>query len=254
MTETPLYLTHPLLEAEGIHHGFFTRHGGVSKGVYTSLNGGLGSDDDTETVQRNRHIAASAIGGSVHEISGLFQIHSNIVHDADPKNQRPEGDGLVTDKPCETLTILTADCAPVLLLDHTTRTIAACHAGWRGAVSGIVEATVQHMQAKGSNLSTTVAVIGPTICQTSYQVGADLRDAVLAVSPWATAYFIDDIQGRFKFDLPGYILARLKHLGIESAALGVDTYEDDRFFSHRQATHQHLPDSGRLITMIRRSD
>lgn len=254
MTETPPFLTHPLLEAEGIHHGFFTRHGGVSTGVYASLNGGLGSDDNSETVRRNRQIAANAIGGTEHEISGLYQIHSNIVHDADPKAQRPEGDGLVTDKPGQTLTILTADCAPVLMLDHNTRMIAACHAGWRGAVSGIVEATAQHMQAKGGDHSSTVAVIGPTICQSSYQVGGDLRDAVLATSSWAGDCFVDDIEGKFKFDLPGYILARLNRIGIESAVIGVDTYGDDRFFSHRQATHQHLPDSGRLITMIRRND
>lgn len=254
MEKAPPYLCHPLLQSEDIQHGFFTRHGGYSTGLYESLNGGLGSDDDMTAVKKNRHLAASALGGSGGDICGLFQIHSAVVHDAEPAAPRPEGDGLVTSRPGMTLTILTADCAPVLMLDQDTRMIAACHAGWRGAVAGITDATIDHMVSCGASRDHIKAVIGPTISRQSYQVGAELKDAVLVASPWAGLCFSEDEKpDRYRFDLTGYLLQRLDHAGVESAALGLDTYADGRFFSHRQATHQALPDSGRLISMIRRS-
>ena len=254
MTDLPPYLSHPLLQADGIHHGFFTRHGGASSGIYDSLNGGLGSKDDTRIVSKNRDRAAAALGGNGDEICGLFQIHSALVHEARPDHPRPEGDGLVADSPGLTLTILTADCAPILMLDRRRHLIGACHAGWRGAVQGIAEATIDQMVHQGAKINDLVAVIGPAIRQPSYQVGGDLRDAVLAASPWAGGCFKEDDEvGKFRFDLPGYILLRLGQKGVESAALDVDTYDDDRFFSHRRATHLGQPDSGRLISMIRRS-
>ena len=254
MTDLPPYLSHPLLQADGIHHGFFTRHGGASSGIYDSLNGGLGSKDDTRIVSKNRDRAAAALGGNGDEICGLFQIHSALVHEARPDHPRPEGDGLVADSPRLTLTILTADCAPILMLDRRRHLIGACHAGWRGAVQGIAEATIDQMVHQGAKINDLVAVIGPAIRQPSYQVGGDLRDAVLAASPWAGGCFKEDDEvGKFRFDLPGYILLRLGQKGVESAALDVDTYDDDRFFSHRRATHLGQPDSGRLISMIRRS-
>ena len=254
MTDLPPYLSHPLLQADGIHHGFFTRHGGASSGIYDSLNGGLGSKDDTRIVSKNRDRAAAALGGNGDEICGLFQIHSALVHEARPDHPRPEGDGLVADSPGLTLTILTADCAPILMLDRRRHLIGACHAGWRGAVQGIAEATIDQMVHQGAKINDLVAVIGPAIRQPSYQVGGDLRDTVLAASPWAGGCFKEDDEvGKFRFDLPGYILLRLGQKGVESAALDVDTYDDDRFFSHRRATHLGQPDSGRLISMIRRS-
>jgi YfiH family protein len=254
MDTTPPCLTHPLLEAKGIHHGFFTRHGGVSTGLYDSLNGGLGSADDATAVNKNRAMAVAVLGGNSDDICGLHQIHSAQVHDAVNGATRPEGDGLVSDKQGLALTILTADCAPVLLLDHHTYMIAACHAGWRGAVAGITEATIDRMEARGAARDSIVAVIGPTIRQESYQVGEDLRDIVLDATPWADECFAEDQEdGRFRFDLPGYLLLRLTKARVESAAIAVDTYSDDRFFSHRRATHEGLTDSGRLISMIRRS-
>ena len=252
MDNAPPFLTHPLLDVDGIRHGFFTRHGGFSTGLYDSLNGGPGSADDQAAVARNRGHAAAALGGSGDDVCGLYQIHSARVHDADHTASRPEGDGHVTDQPGLTLTILTADCAPVLLVDRSTGVIAACHAGWRGAVAGITEATIERMLARGAARKAIAAVIGPTITQASYQVGADLHEAVLAASPWAGSCFADDDEpGRFRFDLPGYLLRRLSDAGVESALLGPDTYSDERFFSHRRATHQGQADSGRLISMIR---
>ena len=254
MTDLPPYLSHPLLQADGMHHGFFTRHGGVSSGIYDSLNGGPGSKDEAAKVSSNRQRAAAALGGDADAICGLYQIHSARVHAAMPDQPRPEGDGLVADSAGLTLTILTADCAPILMLDRRRHLIGACHAGWRGAVQGIAEATIDHMVDRGAAINDLVAVIGPTIRQPSYQVGHDLRDAVLAASAWAVDCFSEDEEdGKFRFDLPGYIQSRLGQKGVESAALDVDTYVDDRFFSHRRATHLGQTDSGRLISMIRRS-
>lgn len=250
MTE-PSYLTHDLLTLPGITHGFFTRHGGVSSGDYDSLNGGIGSKDGKEDVATNRARAAAALGASKSDIRGLYQIHSAdaLLANDDP---RPEGDGLVTGVPGLCLTILTADCAPVLLADPEAGIIAGCHAGWRGAVAGIIASTVAAMERLGSARHRIKAVVGPTIAQASYQVGEDLKDDVLKASPWASSCFIADASaGKFRFDLPGYALAQLQRLEIESSAMAIDTYSDDRFFSHRQACHQGKADTGRLMSMIR---
>jgi len=250
---SPFYLTHPLLKHTGIRHGFFTRHGGASSGLYESLNGGIGSKDDPALVTKNRNLAATAIGGENDKIMGLYQIHSATVLTALPGDElRREGDGLVTSAAGLTLTILTADCVPVLFADPKNGVIGAAHAGWRGAALGIAGQTVKALLDLGAEETHLRAVIGPAIQQASYQVGQELREDVLAASPWAGDFFIADAEeNRFRFDLPGYVGAQLDRLGVESAIMEEDTCSDERFFSHRRATHEKAPDTGRLITMIR---
>ena len=252
MPETPpTPLRHQLLDDERLRHGFFTRHGGVSEGVYESLNGGVGSGDEAPKVEENRERAARELDGAASDIHGLYQIHSAAAVEVgdDP---RQEGDALVCGRPGPILSILTADCAPVLLADADAGVVAAAHAGWRGAVAGIIPATLEAMDRLGAEAGRIRAVVGPAIQQSSYQVGDEVREAVLAASPDADTCFAPDPDPeRFRFDLPGYVLGQLKSAGVEAAAMAEDTYSDDRFFSHRRACHREEPDSGRLMSMIR---
>ena len=256
MTKYPPFLTHPWLEIPGIRHGFFTRHGGVSSGLYDSLNGGLGSKDDLGQVKENRSRAAAALGGEQDTLCGLYQIHSNICHHASAEaSDRPEGDALVSNNIGLTCVILTADCVPVLFADTKNRVVAAAHAGWRGAVAGIITSTIDEMIKAGAQREYIVAVTGPAIQQNSYQVGHDLRDAVCATDSAASQFFTeDDAPQHWRFDLPGFVTAQINGLGVKADTMAEDTYRDDRFFSHRRACHAHLPDSGRLMSMIRLTD
>ena len=248
----PSYISHHILNDENIKHGFFTRHGGLSSGVYESLNCGLGSKDDLTLALKNRKIAATAIGGKNDVICGLYQIHSNICHSANPtEKNRPEGDALVTDKPHITLAILTADCVPVLFADPKNKVIGAAHAGWRGAVRGIISSTLETMLQNGANSGNIKAVIGPAIQQKSYQVGHDLRDEVLSKYPKVEHHFIADGKEKWLFNLPGFVSDQLTHHGIQHHTMNEDTYSDERFFSHRRNTHLNGIDTGRLVSMIR---
>ncbi|MGU9961933.1 MAG: peptidoglycan editing factor PgeF [Candidatus Puniceispirillales bacterium WSBS_2018_MAG_OTU23] len=260
----PPFLTDSLLNIPGVRHGFFTRHGGVSTGVYSSLNGGIGSDDGLDAVRANRRHAAAAIGGEDDALCGLYQIHSNICVQANPlSNNRPEGDALVTRDCHVTCLILTADCVPVLFADRHARLIGAAHAGWRGARDGIIPRTVEQLMDMGAKKDTLTAVIGPAIQQASYQVGDDLRREVLSNSPNAEGYFIPDChyEHHWRFDLPAYVLGQLTALGVIARKMDVDTYSDDRFFSHRRTVHENQghknvdstsgADTGRLMSMIR---
>ena len=247
----PASIRHDLLRDERLRHGFFTRHGGTSDGIYASLNGSVGSGDDPGNVEENRALAAGALGGSAADVRGLRQIHSDIVLEAGDE-PRQEGDALVGNRPGLVLTILTADCAPVLLADPEAGVVAAAHAGWRGAVAGIIPSTIAAMVRIGANPSRVKAVVGPCIQQRSYQVGQDLKDAVLAASPGAGKRFGPDPEpGRFRFDLPGHVMDQLEAAGVEAAAMQEDTYSDDRFFSHRRECHEDAPAGGRLMSMIR---
>ncbi|MCE2516780.1 MAG: peptidoglycan editing factor PgeF [Alphaproteobacteria bacterium] len=256
MSIPPPYLTHPSLADAGIAHGFFTRHGGVSGGVYDSLNGGLGSRDDRQNVTANRKRAAAALGGDQDTICGLYQIHSGICHVANPDAPAfPEGDAIITNREGITCVILTADCVPVLFADPAAGVVGAAHAGWRGAVGGIIPATIDGLIRLGASRHHLTAVVGPAIQQHSYQVADDLRDQVLTTSPQAEGHFARDPQAssRWLFDLPGYVLGQLRDHGITAASTDDDTYSDSRFFSHRRATHEKAVDSGRLMSMIRLS-
>ena len=248
----PPFLTHDLLEDMSIAHGFFTRHGGVSEGVYDSLNCGLSSGDDKASVERNRHLAATALGGGDDKICGLYQIHSGICHVADVESdERPQGDGLVTNKRGAVLAVLTADCAPILLADRDAGVIGVAHAGWRGAMRGIVASTLEAMTGLGARLDSIRAVIGPAIQQDSYEVGSDLRGEVLSHHAGAEDYFAPDGGGKWRFDLTGFVGSQLASFEVRYERMMDDTYSDVRFFSHRKATHAGGADTGRLVSMIR---
>ena len=229
-------------------HGFFARGGGVSSGVYAGLNCGFGSSDRTEVVAANRARVADAMGVEPDHLAGLHQIHSAEVAAFDgPSPDRPRADGAVTSHPGLALTILTADCLPVLF--DGGGVVGAAHAGWKGLAAGVLENTVAAMRARGADAIR--AAIGPAIAQASYEVGPDLRDA-FADDPDAAAFFAEGRGDRLQFDLPGLALARLRRAGVEAEWTGHDTYADaDRFYSYRRATHRGEADYGRLIAAIR---
>jgi polyphenol oxidase len=223
------FLTHPAL---GARHGFFTRRGGVSTGAYASLNCGLRSDDDPGAVAENRARAQQALGAA--SLRALRQVHGAAVVEAcTPWDKLPEADAMVTRTPGVALGIITADCAPVLFHDAVAGVAGAAHAGWRGAVAGVLEATIAGMEALGAERARIIAVVGPCIAKASYEVQSDLRDAV--GEPRFFAPGRD--AAHFQFDLAGYCLARLAACGVRGAALGLDTLADEaRFFSHRRRT------------------
>ena len=229
-------ITHPALARR--RHGFFTRQGGVSEGGFTSLNCSDRSDDAPMRVSENRGLAAAALGYRPEALMAVQQVHGTAVAVLDtPWSTRPVADALVTARPGLLLGIVTADCAPVLFagIGGEHGVIGAAHAGWRGAVAGVLEATLDAMRALGAR--DIVAVVGPCIAQASYEVGADLRDAVLARDPVDGAFFTGGLAGHWHFDLPGYCLARLAAAGAAGHATGDDTLGDPaRFFSHRRRT------------------
>jgi YfiH family protein len=238
-------------------HGFFTRRGGVSSGPFASLNCSLSSPDDRSAVLENRARAARAVGADPAHLLGLMQVHgTEVVTVTEPwaAGQGGKADAMVTDRQDLALGIVTADCAPVLFADPVANVVGAAHAGWRGAVAGVLEATVQAMQALGSRLDRIVAAVGPCIAQPSYEVGADLRDAVLARSPADSAFFAAGRRpGHWQFDLAGYCASRLRAAGVGQVVdLGVDTLADEaRFFSHRRRTLAQSGPIGHQISVIR---
>jgi YfiH family protein len=253
MTEPPT-LTSPLLAAApGVRHGFFTRQGGVSTGLYAGLNVGVGSGDDPKAVAENRRRAAAALGGGP-LVTG-YQVHSALAAyvDAPWPISAPEVDGLVTRTPGLVLGALAADCAPVLFADPGAGVVGACHAGWRGAIGGIVAATVAEMVAQGAEPGRMVAAVGPCIGPKSYEVGLEFLAAFEAAEP-ANARFFAPGQTPEKrlFDLPAYVLSRLAAAGVTQAEwIGRDTYPDaELFFSNRRAVHRAEPDYGRLLSAI----
>ena len=253
MTSLPPYLIHDAFQPQHISYGFFTRQGGVSQGLYDSLNGGFGSSDDWAKIGQNRRLAASALGFAPDQICGLYQVHSARAHHVTRPDSTPvEADALVTKEAGLALLILTADCVPVVFADTRNGVIGAAHAGWRGATSGILAGTVAAMCSLGAERDQITAIIGPAIQQQSYQVSADLRDAALAYDDGAAACFsADDEPGKFRFDLTGFVGRSLAQEDIAYHTIQRDTYsEPDHFFSHRRATHKGEPDTGRLMTII----
>ncbi len=234
----PGYLTGAL----PLPHAFFTRQGGVSTGAFASLNCSLSSPDDPEAVRRNRAAAAGVLGAAPGEMLGLYQVHGVAVADGRAPwddSARPRADAAVTDRPGQVLSIVTADCAPVLFADAEAGVVGAAHAGWRGAVAGVLEATIDAMEGLGARRARIATLVGPCIGQASYEVGADLRDEVLARDAADARFFAPGRrEDRWQFDLAGYCVARLAAAGAGQArALMVDTLaEEDRFFSHRRQT------------------
>lgn len=237
-----------------LRHGFFGRAGGASSGVFQGLNCGHGSSDQTEAVTINRARVAEAMGVPQPMLIGVHQVHSADVLSVDaPPVAVVRADALVTATPGLALSVLTADCQPVLLADPQAQVIGAAHAGWKGAIGGILEATVAAMAALGAEPARIRAVIGPTISQRAYEVGPDFLDAVMAQDPAAARFFAAGTGDRLHFDLPGYGLSRLRAAGVGHAewTRHCTCSDPDRFFSYRRSVHQKEADYGRLIAAIR---
>jgi polyphenol oxidase len=247
------YLTMPGFPAR---HGFFTRQGGVSIPPYASLNCRAGGGDDPAHVRENRARVAEAVGVPRQALLGLKQVHSATVvtvTDPWPEGAGPEADAMVTNRQGLALGIITADCAPVLFVDREAGVIGAAHAGWTGAVAGVLEAAVAAMRELGACPGRIRAAIGPCIQQASYEVGADMRARVLAGNDGlGESFFAPDARpDHWQFDLPGYCHARLRGAGVEAAALSVDTVPDEaRFFSHRRRVLAGGGEIGHQISVI----
>lgn len=235
----------------GVPHGFLGRRGGVSKGIIAGLNVGHGADDDVEAVSENRRRAIAAVLPGA-PLATAYQVHSADVVEAIvpwPQDQRPHADALVTRHPGLLLGIVTADCAPILFADPAAGVVGAAHAGWRGAHRGVIENTVAAMERLGASRSHIVAAIGPAIAQPSYEVDAAFRANFGAHDD---RWFLPGREGRWQFDLEGYVATRLTAAGVQRVEpLGLDTYADEgRFFSYRRATHRGAPNYGRQISLI----
>ncbi|OSP54147.1 peptidoglycan editing factor PgeF [Pseudoruegeria sp. SK021] len=238
-----------------VQHGFFTRKGGASSGVFSGLNCGRGSSDQTAVVEINRARVAQAMGGDPADLCGLHQVHSAdvVVVDAAPNGSLPKADGAVTRTPGLILSVLTADCAPVLFADSEAGVIGAAHAGWRGALGGVLDATLDKMESLGAQRGQIRAVVGPTISQRAYEVGPDFFDQFMSEDPAYGRFFAGGTDDRMMFDLPGFCLFRLRNAGVLSAEWTHHcTYSDpSRFFSYRRSVHNKEADYGRLVTTIR---
>ncbi|TCZ59931.1 peptidoglycan editing factor PgeF [Roseicella aquatilis] len=238
------YLTTPALGGlTGLRHGFFTRRGGVSEGPWAALNCSLSGQDDRDRVRENRRRAAGALGLDLPALHGLTQVHGIEVAEVDAagwaEGHGPKADAMVTRRPGIALGVITADCAPVLLADPRAGVIGAAHAGWRGAVTGVIEATLAAMERLGAERARVVAAVGPCIAQASYEVGPDLRAEVLARDPEDARFLAPGRrEDRWQFDLAGYCAFRLSAAGVATVeTAGVDTLaEEARFFSHRRRT------------------
>jgi len=253
---TPVLQAHTLAKLPSIRHAFFTRAGGVSGGIYASLNAGVGSNDDPGRVAENRARMAAAMGVSPDRFLTCYQIHSpDVVVAVEPWNAgaRPRADAIVTTAPGLAIGVSTADCGPLLFADPHARVIGAAHAGWRGALGGVTDQTIAAMEKLGAARQRIVAALGPMIRQKNYETGADLRDRFMAADPANARFFrAAERDGHFMFDLAGYVAARL-------AAAGVGTIEDvdactyadpEKFFSYRRMTHRGEADYGRHVNAI----
>lgn len=241
-------------DALTVPHGFFTRKGGASSGIFAGLNCGPGSSDQAEVVAINRARVADAMGVGHDHLISIHQVHSaDVVHVTGPMADRPRADGMVTATPGIALGVLTADCQPVLFADRDAGVIGAAHAGWRGTRDGVLEATVEAMVALGARRENIAAVIGPTISQSAYEVGPEFFETFTDDDRDSARFFIAGQDGRYLFDLPAMGLARLRAAGVGHAEWTRHcTYRDsERFFSYRRTTHAGEADYGRLISTIR---
>jgi len=252
----PPTLASPLLSAiPGVRHAFFTRQGGVSSGIYESLNLGRGSQDDPEAVAENRRRAAAVFGAGPEALNVCYQIHSATVTVAEDAwgDARPQADGVITRRPGLVCGALAADCAPVLIAEPQARIVAAVHAGWRGALSGVVAAAVKTMSDLGADPARMVAAVGPCIGQASYEVGEDFEARFASQAPGSVRFFAPGVAAdKRQFDLPGFVLDRLAAAGVGSAEwIGADTCaEPQTLFSNRRAFLRGEGDYGRLLSAI----
>jgi YfiH family protein len=235
-------------------HGFLGRRGGISVGAMAGLNVGYGSNDDREAIAGNRRLAIAAILPEA-ELATVHQVHSAeaIIANAPwPQEERPKADAMVTDRPNLLLGILTADCAPVLFADHEAVVVGAAHAGWRGALAGVTDRTIEAMEKLGARRENIHAAVGPCIAQPNYEVDEAFRGRFLESESDNARFFIEGESGKPHFDLEAYVVHRLIAAGIDEVeALNLDTYADaDRFYSYRRSSHRGEADYGRQLSAI----
>jgi purine-nucleoside/S-methyl-5'-thioadenosine phosphorylase / adenosine deaminase len=246
----------PLLSAiPGLHHAFFSREGGVSEGIYAGLNGGIGSKDNPAHVAENRRRMADVLRVPPERFLTVFQIHSpDVAVASNPWDTatRPKADAIVTRTEGLAIGVTAADCGPILFADPAARVIGAAHAGWKGALTGVVEATVEAMEKLGAERANIVAAIGPLIRQPSYEVGNEFVERFVEADAENSLYFLPGArEGHAMFDLAGFIRRRLEHAGVLMIDdTGIDTYSDERFFSYRRSVHRKEPDYGRHVHAI----
>jgi polyphenol oxidase len=249
-------LASPLLSAiPGLRHAFFTREGGVSDGIYANLNGGLGSDDDPANVAENRRRMAEQMGVAPENFLSLHQVHSpDAVVATGPwqSTSRPRADAIVTRSEGLAIGITAADCGPILFADPAARVIGAAHAGWKGALTGILESTIEAMEKLGADRNGMVAAIGPLIRQHSYEVGGEFVERFIEADAENGRFFIPAArEGYAMFDLAGFIRMRLENAGVLMIDdIGIDTYSDERCYSYRRSVHRKEPDYGRHVHAI----
>lgn len=242
------------LSGDRIRHGFFTRQGGVSEGIYRGLNVGLGSKDRQDNVLRNRAAVAGWFGLPLENLATVHQIHSPdvVVVDETYDGARPQADAMVTATPGMIIGVLSADCGPILFVDPDNAVIGAAHAGWKGALDGVLENTVDAMVALGARRDSIRATVGPSISRDSYEVGPEFVARFLERDAAYNAFFTPSPRaGHAMFDLQGLAVKRLRDAGIQASSLGICTYPDtERFYSYRRTTHAGEPDYGRQISAI----
>jgi hypothetical protein len=239
----------------GLRHAFFTREGGVSDGIYDSLNGGLGSRDNPANVAENRRRMAEQLGVGPSHLLNAHQIHSpDVIVATGPWKSptRPKADAIVTRAEGLAIGVTTADCGPILFVDPKARVIGAAHAGWKGALTGVLESTIEAMEKLGAERNSVVAAIGPLIRQPSYEVGSEFVERFIDADAENTLFFLPgERDGHAMFDLPGFIRMRLENAGVVMIEdLGIDTYADERCYSYRRSVHRKEPDYGRLVHAI----
>lgn len=255
MSDTPALIA-ANLSLPGVRHAFFTRRGGVSEGVYDSLNGGVGSKDAPQKVAENRARMAAGLGVAHDRLLVPFQIHSadvTIVSEPWGADARPRCDGLVTREKNLALGVTGADCGMLLFADAEAEVIGACHAGWKGALTGMIESTINAMETLGAKRARTHVALGPAIGASSYEVGPEFIARFIEKNPEFTRFFTPARRaGHAMFDLPGFIATRVNALGVASFEnLGVDTYADPaRCYSYRRSVHRNESDYGRLVSAI----
>ncbi|GLS20538.1 laccase domain protein [Labrys miyagiensis] len=254
MSDSPaIALRHPSLDLPGVSHGFFTRQGGVSDGIYASLNGGNGSGDNPDHVRENRGRMAEILGVPRERFITCYQVHSpNVVVVTEPwtRENAPKVDAMVTRQRNLAIAVATADCGPVLFADSEARVVGAAHAGWKGAFTGVLEATIAAMVGLGARRENITAVLGPMISRSAYEVGPEFVERFVASEPDNRRFFTPSPRdGHAMFDLPSYIGMRMSKAGIgRFEDIGLCTYEDEeRFYSYRRVTHRKEPDYGRLL-------
>jgi YfiH family protein len=253
----PYPIQSPLLQpssGKNIQHGFFTRQGGVSTGIYSGLNVGLGSDDAPDAVIENRNRVTGWFGVPAERLATVHQVHSPdvVVVDGTYGGERPHADAMVTSTPGIVLGVLSADCGPILFADEDAGVIGAAHAGWKGALYGVLENTIDAMIELGARRERIVACLGPSISQANYEVGPEYVERFTSLSPSYESYFAPALKpGHAMFDLKQMTVDRLIKAGVTAQNLGLCTYPDEeRFFSYRRTTHRSEPDYGRQISAI----